>query len=387
MTAQTIIFKTQQHEKLFFWITLGFAFMIVVAGCVFEQEAKADDGTSTPTPIKDNSAIAFRATTPPEPATFASGMAANNLLNVAAQSCVHPAGWQTYTVRENETLDTLAWRFAVDAATVLAGNCFVSSAEVFAGRTLYVPPLQVSRSVETVLPLGINHFAASSTVVSPGGTITLEWAGQGAVRHVEIGWVYNGAYVREAAGLPSTGQVELTIPDDGRDHMTYLVRVTDGNPANEVIAQTSVQVQCEQAWYFTPAPSGCPSDLLLTTFREQHFERGTIVYMPALGMHYVMVAGQEARLLRDEFVPGMPLRDEGILIPDNFSYTDGAIHYTWRHDSIRTALGYAIDDEREYQGLMQRTVGESGELMYIMASSGHVYRVGTGLVWGVIIPE
>jgi hypothetical protein len=47
-------------------------------------------------------------------------------------------------------------------------------------------------------------------------------------------------------------------------------------------------------------------------------------------------------------------------IPAGFAQTQGPIHYIWRN--------------------------EAGELVYFSAGSGHVYRTGEGLVWGVIIP-
>jgi hypothetical protein len=111
------------------------------------------------------------------------------------------------------------------------------------------------------------------------------------------------------------------------------------------------------------------------------------VYIPSLGVHYVMVAGQEASIVGDDYVPGMPARDPSVIVPAGFFQTQGPIHYIWRNAGVRNALGNAVDSEVEYPGLLQRSVSEAGELVYFSASSGHVYRTGEGLVWGVIVPS
>jgi hypothetical protein len=201
---------------------------------------------------------------------------------------------------------------------------------------------------------------------------------------VRIGWLFGGQFFEQVGSLPASGIAELTVPDDGRDHVRFIALASDGT--NEVAAQTVVSVVCRESWFFAPSPIGCPSAPLVTAFHEQHFERGTIVHIPSLGVLYVMAAGQEAIVVGDDYVPGMPASDPGLVAPTGFQPTQGPIHYIWRHEGVRNALGYAVDQQVQYPGLLQRSVSEVGELVYFSASSGHVYRTGEGLVWGVIIP-
>ena len=109
--------------------------------------------------------------------------------------------------------------------------------------------------------------------------------------------------IQEADHLPQVGVWQLQVPADGRETITFTVRASDG--LHEVAAQTTVQVRCPEGWFFNPQPSGCPLPSLVTTFYEQPFEHGTIVYIPALGVHYALVSGQPARQIASTFLPGM----------------------------------------------------------------------------------
>jgi hypothetical protein len=167
-----------------------------------------------------------------------------------------------------------------------------------------------------------------------------------------------------------------------------VVRASDG--AHEVAAQTTVQVRCPESWFFSPAPPGCPSPPLMTTFREQVFERGTIVYIPALGVNYLLLAQYPAIQVRDSFVPGMPLKDAALeaKIPAGLSQPTGAINYAWRsNEDYIAALGYTVAPEKSYLGMLQRVVTASGETIYLSASSGAVYRFAEGQIAQVINPQ
>jgi LysM repeat protein len=302
------------------------------------------------------------------------------------QTCMHPAGWQAYQVTEGEFAEGIAARVGTTVDNLLGGNCLVHPQELVAGRVIYVPVPQQNASPQTVLPLGVSAFVVEPVMAQPGEAIRVYWQGQGPVQTVRIGWVFNGVFVEEIRSLPISGIAELTVPDDGRGQITYMIRVSDGRP-QEISAEATIRVACRESWFFNPVPASCGSAPLVTEFVEQHFEHGTIVYIPALGVHYMMVAGQEAILLDDDFVPGMPAQNGAVDVPVGYNPTQGPINYVWSNEGVRVALGHAVNDAVSYPGMLQRSVDPAGEVIYFSASSGHVYRVGTGLVWGVIIPE
>lgn len=170
--------------------------------------------------------------------------------------------------------------------------------------------------------------------------------------------------------------------------MTFAVRVSDG--VQEVTAQTTVSIRCPETWFFGPSPSGCPSAPLITTFHEQPFERGVIVYIPALGRHFAFAINEPGVEIDDTFVPGMPLRDASLegSIPSGLRQPTGPINYAWRSNkTLQTALGYAVGPEISYGGMMQRMAIASGEILYFSASNNQVYRFVNGQAWQVVTTQ
>jgi hypothetical protein len=302
---------------------------------------------------------------------------------VQAQICSYPAGWRAYRVTEVDTLDGLALRYGLSVEQLLQSNCLLSADQVLPGLVIYLPSVAPTVSVQTILPLGVSSLQVEPMVVNPGGRLVLSWAAQGPVQTVRLGALFNGQYFELAKDLPFQGAVELRAPDDGREAISYVVLVGDGY--QEVAAQATVRILCRESWFFLPAPAGCPSSLLVTSFQAQSFERGVILYVPALGLHYVLVTGQEAVEVDDNYIPGMPDYDPGLIPPPNTQQPRGAIFHLWHNESVRAALGYATGEAVTYLGMMQRSVSSGGEVSYLSASNGDVYRLGDGLVWETLI--
>ncbi|MBZ0304481.1 MAG: hypothetical protein K8I82_00300 [Anaerolineae bacterium] len=346
--------------------------IIFLAGCNMNNEVD-----STSTPVKEPTL----AESTVQNSKFISGQQQDTVVS----ACVHPAGWTAYQLQINENLFTLGARYGISVEELMAGNCLVDVTQAATGSVVYVPLVPLVAAPQTILPLGISIFIVDPTVAPAGSTVTLVWQGQGAIMNVRVGWLYNGQFIEEASHLPAAGSIQLPVFNDGRDSMTFMVRVSDG--VQEAAAQSVVKVQCSEGWFFAPEPMECPTAPLVTSFREQRFERGTIVYIPVLGTAYVMISGMEALRLPDEYIPGMPLFDGLYRAPEGFQQSNGPIYYLWRKDGIREALGYAIDREIEYTGMLQRTVTASGENLYFSASNGHVYQVSQDTAWGVVIPR
>ncbi|MBN1564856.1 MAG: LysM peptidoglycan-binding domain-containing protein [Anaerolineae bacterium] len=328
--------------------------------------------------------------TPLLKATKAS-QARSNTNALADAACTIPTGWVAYQVQTNETVFSVAARAGITAADVLTANCLTTITQIEAGSWIAVPPSALITQPSTILPLGISAFVAdagqaNANQAQAGNPVTLLWHAQGPVVAVRIGWLYEGQFIEEAINLPAVGAWTLTAPDDGRSQITYMVRVSDG--LHEVAAQTTVQIACTEGWFFAPAPSGCPSPAVITTFYEQFFERGSIVYIPALRVHYVLIQNQPGQPVSDSFVPGMPLRDPALdgAIPAGLDQPRGAIHYAWRSDeAIMTGLGYATRPARAYTGMLQRVIG--GETVYFASSTGPIYHFIDGQAWRAVIAQ
>lgn len=350
------------------------ALFIIFSLVACEAQSSADD---TPEPTETQSVVDKPITS----GDFVLPSAGNPPL-IRASTCRYPSGWFAYRVSDPEaTIFTIAPRYGISADELLAANCLTSATQITLGTTIYVPPLEERATSRTVLPISISQLDTDRTQVNPNEFVTVAWTTHGATTSIRLGWVYDNQFREIANNLPSAGNHVVQVPNDGRSTATLMLWIADNS--RQLTALTILDVQCGQDWFFVPVPEGCPSPLLVTTFHEQRFERGTIVYIPALGVHYVMVVGQEAQLVQDTYRPGMALADSNP--PNGYSATQGPIHYVWKNH--QGALGYAIVDEIEYQGLLQRTMRSTGEVMYFSASSTHVYQVGTGMVWGVLIPR
>jgi LysM repeat protein len=84
------------------------------------------------------------------------------------QICGKPAGWVAYTVRYGDTLSALSRRFGVTVASLKQANCLVGDT-IYAGATLwvpYVPPTATRRPSRTPLPTGTPTATPTGT---PGG--------------------------------------------------------------------------------------------------------------------------------------------------------------------------------------------------------------------------
>ncbi len=342
------------------------ASILLLSGCGLAMDAP-------PTPMLRPSQVAEAAVSPPQAARFQA-----RLVNLSR--CVYPAGWQALTVGLDDTLMAIAARYGVTTEALRTANCLTD--EVVTGQRLYVPARQYGTGgPQTVLPLSITGLTAEPALVSPGETIRVQWTTQGALREVHLGRVVNGQYVGIASGLPAVGELDIIAPADGRDRVELVLLVRDG--LGEVQARTRARVRCSESWFFDPAPGGCPTPVLQTVFEEQHFEHGALVHVPALDTHYLLVRGQEAVALPDEYMPGVSSLENA----DSPFLTAVAIHYVWSRDEVRAVLGLPIGPPRRYMGQLQRELGSQEELVYLSAASGHVYRFGNGVVWGVIVPE
>ncbi|MBN1680714.1 MAG: LysM peptidoglycan-binding domain-containing protein [Anaerolineae bacterium] len=363
--------------------------VLITAGCTLYD---ADEPSSTGVQPANAQSLAFSGDT--------SDGAQSVMLNAsyssaptkpAAQSnapCPPPDGWTAYQMAINETIYSVAARSGLSAQDLLLANCLTQPSALGPGTWLYVPLLAVAARPDTLLPLSISALVADPVEVGAGDTVHLTWQAQGPVVRVRLGWMYYNQFVEEAADLPAIGTWALTVPDDGRESITYMVRVGDG--LAEVAAQTTVHVRCPQDWFFSPSPPGCPSSALVTTFLEQPFEHGTIVYMPAMAAHYVLIAGQPGQRLADTFVPGMPLTDAGLepLVPAGLRQPSGPINRAWNSsEGMREALGFALGPPAEFTGMLQRVAGPSGDVVYFSSAAGQVVAFANRQPWGVITTQ
>lgn len=153
--------------------------------------------------------------------------------------------------------------------------------------------------------------------------------------------------------------------------------------------------QCDIAWFFKPAPQGCPDQAALASFATtETFEHGLMIYVQDLKQIYVFY-GDDPDLTAfdvfpDPYIPGTtPRSDPSIKPPAGRYQPELGFGAVWRgaYDDrtvipIRDVLGWALNKEYGFNTRYQcgRPVSESAcflrapdERIIVMAGSQAAY--------------
>lgn len=134
--------------------------------------------TLRPTPQPISFGIPVRPTLPPtitpRPSATATLAASPNgqatAVAVLPECPTPPPGWQPYTVREGDTLSTIAVQFRTSQSKITQANC-LSPNMLPAGTVIYVPAAEESAPVAQCGPLGGWGIGWVSYLVQPGDTL------------------------------------------------------------------------------------------------------------------------------------------------------------------------------------------------------------------------
>jgi hypothetical protein len=149
-----------------------------------------------------------------------------------------------------------------------------------------------------------------------------------------------------------------------------VIQVLDTTP-------TPTSASCPYAWFFAPAPPGCPDSKAAASIHvEQHFEGGWMIWVEVT--HEILVLfndGQNPAWLRmpDTFQEGMPIQDDSIVPPpDRFQPIRG-FGLVWRENTtIRDRLRWGLMAETAYQGIFQSGGTGSESAISIRTLDGNI---------------
>jgi hypothetical protein len=232
----------------------------------------------------------------------------------------------------------------------------------------------------------IHSFRADVDLASPGDTITLSWQWSGGTGGAIYHLLPAGQLSTPYWDVGPAGTLQYTISPERRNYDSFVLYVHD---EGGVAAQQTVQVdlRCPDDWFFSPAPDICPANApLVSSGAEQHFERGTMVWVGAEDRIYVLFAdGQGPRwsAYTDEWDEGEPTMDPEIEPPPGLQQPIRGFGLLWREEpTVRARLGWAVDQERGYETALQRTSHYRYPVLYIRALDGGAWRLGpNGSAW------
>ena len=203
----------------------------------------------------------------------------------------------------------------------------------------------------------------------------------------------SGQLPADGLPVPPNGSTDYRIPEADRNWVDFLLYIWDDDNRS-AYAGVTVLLRCPDAWFFAPDPEDiCPTPVLISEAAEQHFEHGTMVWVGAEDVVYVLFddVGITTRWTRfeDRWQEGMPDRDPGLQPPEGLQQPIRGFGLVWRDEpGVRDRLGWATDGEQGYTTALQRTTRYKYNGTYLLALDGGVWYLGPERgAWDKLTPE
>jgi hypothetical protein len=226
----------------------------------------------------------------------------------------------------------------------------------------------------------ILYFRANVEEADPGDTIVLEWESVGATKAI----IYQipPSYQMPQSGwdVDTSGTLSHQIGLHERNWIMFQLYVFDA-AERSASASLTVSLRCPDPWFFSPAPDVCPTSPIVSAAAEQHFERGTMVWIEELDRIYVLFADDvhSPKWLgfEDKWDESMPDRDPTLVPPDGLYQPIRGFGLVWRQNStVRERLGWATDQETAFETIVQHTTLYKYNSTYLRALDGDVWHLG-----------
>jgi hypothetical protein len=164
-------------------------------------------------------------------------------------------------------------------------------------------------------------------------------------------------------------------------------------------AQASFHLQliCHNAWFFAPTPDECGAPALISAAAEQRFEHGAMIWVQQewsrwlAGENWVFVLYDDGQspawqVFEDQWREGQEDHDPTLTPPAGLQQPIRGFGLVWRQTpQVRQRLGWAIEEEKGFNTIIQRTARYKDEKIYLRAHDGNVWLLGpNGDRWGKI---
>ena len=224
------------------------------------------------------------------------------------------------------------------------------------------------------------YFRADVQQADPGDTISLEWASRGADDAILYHMPPSGQLPANGWDVDTTGSFSYEVQPDERNSSEFLLVVTN-HAGHHATAQLAVTLRCPDPWFFTPEPEVCPTAPIVSAAAEQHFERGTMIWVEEEDRIYVLY--DDARhspkwdAFVDEWDEGKPDHDPSLTPPQGLFQPVRGFGLAWReYPEVRDRLGWAIAEEMAFDTTVQRTTLYKYNSVYVRGLDGRVWHLG-----------
>lgn len=236
----------------------------------------------------------------------------------------------------------------------------------------------------------IEFFTADAAAVAPGSPVTLYWSTRNASDAV-IYQLEQGVRSR-LWNVGPDGNLRVQTSARARGTVDFILSV--GDNTQRIEEPLSIPLQCPDSWFFSPAPTDCPTrSPEETLIIEQPFERGRMIYVQTLDKVY--------SLFNDGFDPAWVVIDNrydpatdpesaaNFPVPPGFYQPLRELGFVWRgNDLVRNRLGLGSQPESRFTGSIQFASASDGtQTLYVSSADGSVLRLlPGGNAWEIITP-
>ena len=226
----------------------------------------------------------------------------------------------------------------------------------------------------------IVYFRANVEEADPGDTIALEWETVEAT-HVTLYRIPPSQQLPQSGwDVDTTGSYTYEIPSHDRNSISFQLYASD-TADRYVAASLTLPLRCPDTWFFSPPSEVCPTAPIVSPAAEQHFERGTMIWIEEMNRIYVVYADDihspKWESFIDEWDESQPDRDPELTPPDGLFQPVRGFGLVWRQNPrVRDRLGWAIDQETGFETIVQHTTLFKYNSTYIRALDGDVWYLG-----------
>ena len=231
-----------------------------------------------------------------------------------------------------------------------------------------------------VPPPVIVQFEANVTEADPGQTITLTWHTTNTTEVTLFHLLPTGQF-GEFWEVTAVSAMTYTISISARNESRFLLMA--GNSQGVFVqAGVTIHLTCPHEWFFVPGPDSCAAQApLWSPAAEQSFEAGTMIWIEAFNLIYVLFADEQQRQWQaypDEWQEGDPIDDPSLEPPPDRYQPQRGFGLVWREQpEVKERLGWAILPEVGYETAVQTTAyGKYNDLYILAADESHVWRLG-----------
>jgi hypothetical protein len=231
----------------------------------------------------------------------------------------------------------------------------------------------------------ITFFTADLLTLPAGGQTILHW--QASADTVTLELLTASGTVVNSVGVPLSGDRIVQISPELGTSVNY--RLTAKRGRLSASKTLTLVIQCANTWFFTPAPSGCPTQAAypVAGFKYQSFERGLAFYVPSTNNVYLL-ANANNRV--NAYPMDWNYSPLAVVTPPSGLLQPGAeIGYIWLNkpwsdgSKLQDVLGWANSPLQAYGAQAQS--GTASDI-YIKGPTGAVYKLalaGTG-IWSIV---